>query len=54
MARERNGSRCKWQRNAMIDDDLGPAVKRHADVTEIRQNLALGSAMGDIGVERVK
>jgi hypothetical protein len=26
MARERNGSRCKWQRNAMIDDDLGPAL----------------------------
>jgi hypothetical protein len=30
------------------------AVKRHADVTEIRQNLALGSVTSAIGVERVE
>jgi hypothetical protein len=29
-------------------------VKRHADVTEIRQNLALGSATSAIGVARVE
>jgi hypothetical protein len=32
----------------------GEPPKRHADVTEIRQNLALGSGMSGLGVERVE
>jgi hypothetical protein len=36
----------------LVGIDLG--VKRHADVTEIRQNLALGSVMSAIDVERVE